>query len=61
LAEALARNVYGGPDGGEVQAADAALALARYLAASVTVLDGLGDGVLAQGTAAFAPLPEVAS
>ena len=64
LAQAVARNVYGGPDGGDavpVSVDDGARALAAYLAASVGVLDGVSDAVLGQGVAAFAPLPEAVS
>ena len=64
LAQAVARNVYGGPDGGDavpVSVDDGARALAAYLAASVAVLDAVSDDVLGQGVAAFAPLPEAVS
>ncbi len=64
LAQAVARNVYGGPDGGDavpVSVDQGARALAVYLAASVAVLDAVSDDVLGQGVAAFAPLPEAVS
>lgn len=65
LAQAVVRNVYGGPDSGpddgEVAVDDGARALAAYLAASVAVLDAVSDNVLGQGIAAFAPLPEAVS